>query len=68
MPLPIGSIRPDRRVGRDGRVDGVAAALEDLHARARGQRLAGRDDAVAGGHHRAADEGPDLFGGHHREA
>ena len=37
--------QPDGGVGRDGRVDGVAAALEHLHAGARGQRLAGRDDA-----------------------
>ena len=33
-------------VGGNRGVDGVAAALEDLHAGARGQRLAGRDDAV----------------------
>ena len=33
------------RVGRDGGVDRVAAALEDLHAGLRRQRLAGGDDA-----------------------
>ena len=37
------------RVGGDGRIDGIAAALEDLHSRGRGERLAGGDDAVARG-------------------
>ena len=36
----------DRRVGGDGGIDGVAAALEDRHARSRGERLARGDDAV----------------------
>ena len=44
------------RVGRDGGVDGVAAALEHLHAGARGQHLAGRDDAETRGHLRPARE------------
>ena len=51
MPLPVGSIRPIVGVRGDRRVDGVAAALEDLHAGARGQRLAGGDDA-----HRCRDD------------
>ena len=33
-------------VGRDGRVHRVPAALEDLDAGARGERMAGGDDAV----------------------
>jgi hypothetical protein len=35
-------------VRRNGRIDGVAAALEDLHARTRGKRLTRGDDAVLG--------------------
>ena len=34
--------------GRDGGVNGVPALLQDAQARLRGQRLAGRDHAVAG--------------------
>ena len=41
-------------IGRDGRVHGVAAALEHLNASARGQRLAGGDDAVLRGDLRSA--------------
>ncbi len=48
------------RVGRDGGVDGVAAALEHLHAGAGGQHLAGRDDAQTRGHLRPAGEGTML--------
>ena len=36
-------------VGRDGRVRRMPAALEHLHAGARRERLARRDDAVFGG-------------------
>jgi hypothetical protein len=43
-------------VGRDGRVDRVSAALQDLHARPRGQRLTGGDDAVCGRDARSADD------------
>ena len=46
MPLYVRLDQPHHRVGRDRRVDGIAAALEHLHAGARGQRLARRDDAV----------------------
>ena len=45
----------DGGVGGNGGVDGVAAALEDLHAGAGRQRLAGGDDAERRRHHRAAD-------------
>ena len=41
-------------VGRDGRVDRVAAALEHLHASARRQRLTGGDDAEFRGDLRSA--------------
>ena len=46
----------DGRVGGDRGVDGVAAALEDLHAGARRQRLARRDDPERRRHHRSADD------------
>ena len=46
MPFDLRLDQTHHRVGRDRGVDGVAAALEDLHAGARGQRLAGGDDAV----------------------
>ena len=48
----------DGGVGGDGGVDRVAAALENLHAGARGQRLAGGDDAEGRGDHRATDDRP----------
>ena len=53
----------DGGVGRNRRVDGVAAALENLHAGARRQRLARRDDAEGGGDDRAAHHGPGRAGG-----
>jgi hypothetical protein len=46
----------DGRVGRDRRVDRVAAALENLHAGARGQRLARRHDPKGRRHYRSADD------------
>ena len=46
----------DGRVGGDSGIDGVAAPLEDLHAGAGGQRLAGGDDAERGGHDRSAHD------------
>ena len=58
MPLLCGSTRPMHGVGGDGGVDGVAAALEDLDAGARRERLAGGDDAVLGGDLGAADLHP----------
>ena len=54
MPQLIGSTRPSIGVGGDGGVDGVAAALEDVEARLRRQRLAGGDHAVLGDDHAAA--------------
>ena len=44
----IGSTRPITALVGDRRVDGVAAALENLHAGLRRQRLTRRDDAVLG--------------------
>ena len=38
----------DRGVGGDCRVDGVAAALEDLNAGSGRERLTGGDDAESG--------------------
>ena len=54
MPLHVRLDEPHHRVGRNGRVDGVAAALEHLHAGARRQRLAGGDDAEFCGDFRSA--------------
>ena len=55
-------------VGRDRRIHSVAAALEDLHARARRQRLTGRDNPVSRRHNRPSDDRPlgrrRLLGGH----
>ena len=56
MPLPGRLHQPDGGVGGDGGVDGVAAALEDLHAGARRERLARGDDAERGRHDRAAHD------------
>jgi hypothetical protein len=50
---------PQHRRRRDRRVGGVAALLEDLQAGLGGQRLAGRDDAVAGEHLGASLFGPE---------
>ena len=44
----------ERRVGRDGRVDRIAAFFEHARARLRRQRLAGRHDAELRDHHRAS--------------
>ena len=46
----------DGGVGGDGRVDGVAAALENLHAGARRQRLARGDDPEGRRDDRAPDD------------
>ena len=46
MPFVVRLDQAHHRVGRNRRVDGVAAALEDLHAGPRGQRLAGRDKDI----------------------
>ena len=46
----------DRGVGGNRRVDRVAAALEDLHAGARRQRLARRDDPERRRHDRSPDD------------
>ena len=43
----VGLHQPHDCVGCDRRVDGVTAAFEHLHARARCKRLAGSDDAVS---------------------
>ena len=56
MPFISGSTSPDHRVGGDRRVDRVAAALKDLHAGLRGERLAGGDDAEFRGDFRAPRE------------
>ena len=46
MPFVVRLDEAHHRVGGDGGIDGIAAALEDLDAGARGQRLARGDDAV----------------------
>ncbi len=69
MPLPVGSIRSQRRVGGDGRVDGIAAPAHDVQRDLRGQRMAGsrhgvrRDDVRARGEGLAGDaiSGQDGF-------
>jgi hypothetical protein len=54
---------PHDGVGGDRRIHGVAAALEDLHAGARRQRMARGDDAVLRGDLRAAgDDARPLWG------
>ena len=50
------------RVGRDRGIHRVAAALENLHAGPRRQRLARRDDAVLGGDLRSTDDDARLDG------
>ena len=47
----------NRGVGGDGRIDRVAAALEDLHTRTSGEWLARRDDAEGGRDDRSTDDG-----------
>ena len=56
MPLPVGSIRPIVALAAMAASIGVAAALENLHARARRQRLARRDDAERRRDDRSADD------------
>ena len=46
MPFICGLDQPHDGVRGDRRIHRIAAALEDLDARARGQRLTGGDDAV----------------------
>ena len=48
----------DGGVGGDRRVDGVAAALENLHTGPRRQRLARGDNPKRGRHHRPAHDRP----------
>ena len=48
------------RVRRDRRVDGVATTVEDLRARLRRERLAGRDDAERRGDDGATGDGKGM--------
>ena len=56
MPFDLGLDEAHHRIGGDGRVDRVAAALEHLHPRLRGQRLVRGDNAVFRGDFRPADD------------
>ena len=54
MPVSFCDVTSSTAPGRDGGVDGVAALPQDLEARLRRQRIAGRDHAVAREHLGAA--------------